>query len=111
MMILLLAFGVASVVKVAQGSGTVAMITTASTFAGMGITTEMLGCHLVYLATAIGSGSLVGDWMNNSGFWIFARMGVLSETETLKTWTILTALLGVSGLGFTLLFATVMPMV
>jgi H+/gluconate symporter-like permease len=76
----------------------------------MGITSEMLGCNLVYLAMAIGCGSLVGDWMNNSGFWIFSKMSVLTETETLKTWTILTALLGSTGLGFTILFAKILPL-
>jgi len=108
--ILLLAFAVSSVIKFAQGSGTVAMITTASMFAAMGISEEILGCNLVYLAMAIGSGSLVGDWMNNSGFWIFARMGGLTEIETLKSWTILTAAMGIIGLGFTLFFAYLMPM-
>ena len=111
LMILLMAFAVASVVKFAQGSGTVSMITTASIFAAMDISSEMLGCNVVYLVMAIGSGSLVGDWMNNSGFWIFARMSGLTETETLKSWTILTAMLGVIGLGMTLLLASVMPMV
>jgi GntP family gluconate:H+ symporter len=110
LVMLLMAFAVAVVMKFAQGSGTVSMITTVSMFAAMGVTREMLGCHLVYLAMAIGSGSLVGDWMNNSGFWIFARMSVLTETETLKSWTILTAALGLIGLGFTLLLAYVMPM-
>ncbi|MHC4700009.1 MAG: GntP family permease [Planctomycetota bacterium] len=107
---LLAAFAVAVVMKFAQGSGTVSMITTVSIFAAMGVSHEMLGCNLVYLAMAIGSGSLVGDWMNNSGFWIFARMGGLTEIETLKSWTILTALLGFIGLGFTLLLAYVLPM-
>jgi len=109
--LLLLAFAVSSIIKFAQGSGTVAMITTASMFAAMGISEEMLGCNLVYLAMAIGSGSLVGDWMNNSGFWIFARMGGLTEIETLKSWTILTAALGLIALAFTLLFASVLPLV
>jgi len=108
--ILLMAFAVAVMMKFAQGSGTVSMITTVTIFAAMEVTQEMLGCNLVYLAMAIGSGSLVGDWMNNSGFWIFARMGGLTEIETLKSWTILTAALGIIGLGFTLLLATVMPM-
>ncbi len=107
---LLMAFAVAVVMKFAQGSGTVSMITTVSIFAAMGITPTMLGCNPVYLAMAIGSGSLVGDWMNNSGFWIFARMGGFTEIETLKSWTILTAALGVIGLGFTLLFAKLLPM-
>lgn len=107
--VLLIAFGVSSLVKFAQGSGTVAMITTAAMFSAMEMTRETLGFSPVYLAMAIGSGSLVGDWMNNSGFWIFSRMSVLTETETLKTWTILTASLGVTGLIFTMLFAKLLP--
>jgi GntP family gluconate:H+ symporter len=108
--ILLMAAGVASVMKFAQGSGTVSMITTVSIFAAMDISPQLLGCNPVYLALAIGSGSLVGDWMNDSGFWIFARMGGLTEIETLKSWTILTAVLGAIGLGFTLLLAHLLPM-
>jgi H+/gluconate symporter-like permease len=110
LLILLIAFGVAVLIKFAQGSGTVSMITTASMFAAMGITSQTLDCNLVYLAMAIGCGSLVGDWMNNSGFWIFSRMSVLTETETLKTWTILTASLGLAGLAFTMLFAKLLPL-
>jgi GntP family gluconate:H+ symporter len=107
---LLMAFAVAVVMKFAQGSGTVSMITTVSIFAAMGVSPKMLGCHPVYLAMAIGNGSLVGDWMNNSGFWIFARMGGFTEVETLKSWTIVTAAIGVIGLGFTLLFSYLLPM-
>jgi GntP family gluconate:H+ symporter len=110
LVILLMAATVASMMKFAQGSGTVSMMTTVGIFAAMEISPQMLGCNPVYLAMAIGSGSLVGDWMNNSGFWIFARMGGLTEIETLKSWTILTAALGVIGLGFTLLLAYLMPM-
>jgi len=108
--ILLMAAAVASLMKFAQGSGTVSMMTTVGIFAAMEISPQMLGCNPVYLAMAIGSGSMVGDWMNNSGFWIFARMGGLTEIETLKSWTIVTAALGVIGLGFTLLLASLLPM-
>jgi len=110
MIILLMAAAVASVLKFAQGSGTVSMITTASMFAAIGVSSEMLGCHPVYLAAAIGSGSLVGTWMNDSGFWIFARMSGLTELETLKSWTILIGTLGLVGLGFTLLFSRWVPL-
>ncbi len=110
LVILLIAFAVAVLMKFAQGSGTVSMITTVSIFAAMGISPNMLGCNLGYLAMAIGSGSLVGDWMNNSGFWIFSRMGGFTEVETLKSWTIVTAALGVIGLGFTLLLSYLLPM-
>ncbi len=110
MVMLLLGFGIASVMKIAQGSGTVSMITTSAIMASMGVGSMMLGCNVVYLATAIGAGSLVGSWMNDSGFWIFARMGNLTEIEALKTWTILLVLLGVTAMGFTLLAARLMPL-
>ncbi|MEK7995119.1 MAG: gluconate permease, partial [Planctomycetota bacterium] len=108
--ILAMAFAVSSLVKFAQGSSTVAIITASSMFAAMGITSEVLGCHVVYLATAICSGSLVGDWMNDSGFWVVARMSVLTEIETLKSFTIVTAVVGLTSFGFTLLLACVMPL-
>ena len=78
---LLLAFTISVVMKIAQGSGTVAMITTSAMIAAMGIPPEMLGFHPVYLATAIGGGSMTGSWMNDSGFWVYARMGNVTETE------------------------------
>jgi GntP family gluconate:H+ symporter len=109
--ILLAAFAVSSLLKFAQGSSTVAMITTVGMFAAMQIAPETLGCHLVYLALAISSGSLVGSWMNDSGFWIFAKMGGLTEVETLKTWSTLLVCLGVSGLGFTLVASRLVPLV
>jgi GntP family gluconate:H+ symporter len=108
--VLLAAFGVAAMMKFAQGSGTVSMITTSSMFAAMGFTPEQLGFNLIYLATAIGSGSLVGDWMNNSGFWVFSRMSVLTTEETLKTWTILTAALGITGFIVTVIGAMLLPL-
>jgi GntP family gluconate:H+ symporter len=70
----------------------------------------MLGFDAVYLATAIGAGSLTGSWMNDSGFWIFARMSGLTEVEALKTWTVLLAILGVVAFGFTLLAAWQLPL-
>jgi len=48
--------------------------------------------------------------MNDSGFWIFSRMGGLTETETLKAWSILLAILGVLVMGFTLLAAWWLPL-
>jgi len=110
LIMLALGFGVAVLMKVAQGSGTVSMITTSAMLGAMGVSSSMLGFHVVYLATAIGAGSLCGSWMNDSGFWIFSRMGGLTETEALKTWTILLAILGCVAFGFTLLATYVLPL-
>jgi GntP family gluconate:H+ symporter len=71
--------------KFPQGSGTVSMIMTVSIFTTMGVSLEMLCCNPVCLTMAIGSGSLVGDWMSNSGFYIFSRMGGFIEVETFKS--------------------------
>jgi GntP family gluconate:H+ symporter len=112
--LLLLGFGVAAILKTAQGSTTVAVITAAGMLAAMAGSPEqmtaMLGCHPVYLATAIASGGLVTSWMNDSGFWIVARMSVLTEVEALKSWTVLITILGFSGLVFTLLISRLLPM-
>lgn len=107
---LLLGFGIAAVLKVAQGSSTVAMITASGMMAAMISSPEQLGFNVVYLATAIGGGSLLGSWMNDSGFWIFAKMGGLTETEGLKTWTVMLVVLSAVSLGMSLLLATVLPL-
>src|SRR5213592_4805433 len=81
---LFVGFGVASLIKIAQGSSTVAMITTAAMLAAMVPASGVgLPFHTVYVATAIASGSLVGTWMNDSGFWLFSKMGGVTEIETL----------------------------
>ena len=64
---------------------------------------------IVYLATAIGSGSLFGSWMNDSGFWIFAKMSGLTEVEALKSWTPTTLVLAVTGLLMTILLVVAWP--
>ncbi|MBN1974069.1 MAG: hypothetical protein JW787_10555 [Sedimentisphaerales bacterium] len=110
-MILVAAFAASALLKMAQGSSTVAMITTSSMFAAMGFTTDIIGCNFVYLAIAIGGGALIGTWMNDSGFWIVARMGVLSEIETLKSWTVISATCGTVSFIIAVLLSRVMPLV
>ena len=66
--------------------------------------------HNVYLGTAIAAGSLVGSWMNDAGFWVFSKIGVVTEVETLRSWTPLLAVVGVVSLLTTLLMASVLPL-
>jgi len=106
---IMLAFGLAAVLKVAQGSSTTAMITVSAMMAAMELSQEKLGFNPVYIATAIASGSLIGSWMNDSGFWIFARMSGLTEAEALKTWTPLLMVLGTVSLLMTILLSIVLP--
>jgi GntP family gluconate:H+ symporter len=107
--ILALAFVLPGMLKLAQGSGTVSMITSATILAP--VAAEGLPFHPVYLACMIGSGSKLGSWMNDSGFWVYAKMSGLTETETLKTWSILLAVLAFGGGAATLILATLFPLV
>ena len=110
MVMLAMAFSVAALLKTAQGSSTVAMITTAGMISAMGLSTEMLGFNMVYVATAIAGGSLVCSWMNDSGFWVVARMSGMTETEALKTWTVTIAVLGCAVGAFSALAAWLVPL-
>jgi gluconate:H+ symporter, GntP family len=110
-MFLFLGFGVSSLLKIAQGSSTVANITTAGMLAAMLTGPGILPFHMVYVGTAIASGAMVGSWMNDSGFWIFSRMGGLTELETLKSWTPLLAVVGLTSMIMTLVLAVLLPMV
>jgi GntP family gluconate:H+ symporter len=109
--LLLMAFFVASLLKIAQGSTTVSMITTSAMFAGLVTSGQALGMHPVYVAAAIGCGAQCGNWMNDSGFWVFAKMGGLTEVEALKTWTVTVSTMAVVGLIITVIFASIMPLV
>ena len=107
--VLLLSFLLGTLLKVAQGSGTVAMITVSAIMAPLVLETPP-GFHTVYVACAIGSGSLVGSWMNDSGFWVYKQMSGLTETEALQSWTPLLAVMGVVGYLVTQAAAIVLPL-
>ncbi|MFB0524191.1 MAG: GntP family permease [Phycisphaerae bacterium] len=109
MMLLILGALIAAVMKIAQGSTTVAMITSSAMIAAMVTSNETLGYHRVYLATAIGGGSMIGSWMNDSGFWIFVKMTGLTEAEGLKSWTPLLAIVGFAGVVVSFLLAAILP--
>jgi len=94
--LLWVAFGVTALVRVAQGSATVAMITAVG-IVGPLVGEVELGYHAVYLALAIGCGSKPGPWMNDSGFWVVSRMSGMTEVETLRSFTVQLSLMGVVG--------------
>ncbi len=110
--LLLLGLGalIALVMKIAQGSTTVAMITSSAMIAAMVTSTKTLGYHPVYLATAIGGGAVIGSWMNDSGFWIFVKMTGLTEAEGLKSWTPLLSIVGFTSIVVSFILAMILPM-
>ena len=107
--LILLGWAVAAVVRVAQGSATVAMLTAASIMAPM-LVDANLGCHPVYLFTAIGFGAMFCSWMNDSGFWVVNRLSGMTEKETLRTWSLQLTADSIIGLLVTLTLSKLLPM-
>ena len=104
------AFLTTTLVRVAQGSATVAMITAVGIFAPIAAVGD-LSFHPLYLALAIGCGSKPYPWMNDSGFWIISTMSGFTEGETLKTASVVVALMGFVGLAVTMAGAFLFPLV
>jgi len=108
LMLLVIAFATTMVVRAAQGSATVAMITAVGIIAPLAATMD-LPYNRLYLALAVGCGSKPLPWMNDSGFWIISKMSGMTEAETLKTVTVMLTIMGLVGLCVTLLGATLLP--
>jgi GntP family gluconate:H+ symporter len=108
--VLPLAFLVTALVRTAQGSATVSMITAVGILSGFS-DPAVLGFHPVYLALAIGCGSKPIPWMNDSGFWVVGKMSGLTEAETLKTFSTELTLMGFAGIAVVMVAAKVLPLV
>ena len=107
---LALGFLLACLFKVAQGSGTVTMITV-SAMLGPLIEASPPPYSPVYVVMAIGAGSLVGQWMNDSGFWVFRTMTGLTEVETLETKSVMLAVMGLAAMVVIVLGSRLVPLV
>ena len=105
-----LAFLITAIVRTAQGSATVAMITASGILAGMANAIS-LDYHQLYIGLAIACGSKLIPWMNDSGFWIVCKMSNLTEQEALKTFSPLLTIMGIVGLITILIAASLFPLV
>jgi len=113
-LLIFIAWGSAAVMKVAQGSGTVAVITAAGIMAGVLAGLDEAGVelpyHKIYIFAAISFGAKVISWMNDSGYWVVCKMSGFTEKETLKTWTAQLAAMGVFGLVEVLILSYLFPL-
>ncbi len=105
-----LAFMITAVIRTAQGSGAVSMITAAGILAGMA-NYATLEYHVLYLGLAIACGSKPIPWMNDSGFWIVGKMSNFTEKETLKSFSVMLTIMGITGLLIVFLAARLFPLV
>lgn len=94
--ILLLAYVISCALRIAQGSATVAIVTTGGIIAptlGSGYTQP----ELAVIAVAIAAGSIILSHVNDGGFWIVSRYFNLTVKQTLATWTVLETVLSIVG--------------
>lgn len=92
---LVLAWGIAAIIRVCVGSATVAGLTTAGIIAPF-VATANASPELMVLAT--GAGSLMFSHVNDSGFWMFKEFFNLTLKETLSTWSVMETIVSVMGL-------------
>lgn len=102
-----LAYILAVVVRVTQGSATVAMITAAGMVApivgefGLSVPEKAL------IVIAIAAGSSILSHFNDSGFWLVNKYLGLTEKQTLRSWTVMTVIVSVTGFCMVLLMSLI----
>jgi GntP family gluconate:H+ symporter len=101
--LIFLAFIISLALRAAQGSATVAIITTCGLLADAMAGGGYSPLQVALLTVAIGFGSLGLSHVNDSGFWIVTRYLGLSVGDGLRTWTVLTTVLGLAGFALTAL--------
>ncbi|KPC66710.1 GntP family permease [Streptomyces chattanoogensis] len=105
--VIVLAYLLALVLRVAQGSATVAIVTTAGIVlplvAGQGLSQAALALIIM----AISAGSIFASHVNDGGFWMVAKYFGIPERDTLKSWTVLESVLSVTGFAVALLVSSV----
>jgi Gnt-I system low-affinity gluconate transporter len=96
--VFLFAFIAAALIRILQGSATVSMITSAGLTAPLLTTMDMSQIDLACTVIAIASGATFCSHVNDSGFWLVSQYLGLSEKQTFRSWTMMTMIIGITGL-------------
>ncbi|MFF4210010.1 GntP family permease [Streptomyces sp. NPDC001796] len=95
--VIVLAYLISLVLRVAQGSATVAIVTTAGIVAPLLTGGHHSQAFTALVIMAISAGSIFASHVNDGGFWMVAKYFGISERDTLRTWTVLESVLSVAG--------------
>ncbi|MBS9425165.1 gluconate transporter [Photorhabdus caribbeanensis] len=101
-------FILAGTVRIIQGSATVACLTTVGLILPVVDLLGYSGAQLAALSICIAGGSLVLSHVNDSGFWLFGKFTGATESQTLKTWSIMETILGTTGAVVGMIFFAMM---
>jgi Gnt-I system low-affinity gluconate transporter len=100
---ILLAWILAAIIRVTQGSATVAMITAAGIMAPILPVFNLDEPHVALIVIAIASGATILSHVNDSGFWLVSKYFGMDEKQTLRSWTVMETIIALCGLIFSLL--------
>nr|WP_297788136.1 gluconate:H+ symporter [uncultured Allomuricauda sp.] len=95
--ILAFAFISAAIVRIVQGSSTVAMITAAGLVSPLLANTSLNSIELACMVIAIASGASIFSHVNDSGFWLVGQYLGITEKQTFRSWTVMTTILAFVG--------------
>lgn len=95
---------VAAILRLAQGSATVALITAAALMAPAVAAGGYSEFQIALMVLASAAGSVFAGHVNDSGFWLVGRLMGMDVATTLRTWTLNQALVGAVGFAFVLVF-------
>lgn len=101
--IIVFAFIAAAVIRIIQGSATVAMITAAGLVSPLLVTSTLNGPGLACIVIAIASGASILSHVNDSGFWLVSQYLGLSEKQTFRSWSAMTTILALTGFAMALI--------
>ncbi|MGH3240932.1 MAG: GntP family permease [Spirillospora sp.] len=104
--VIVLAYLIACGLRVAQGSATVAIVTTGGIVAPLVKAEDYSDPHIALIAIAISAGSIIASHVNDGGFWIISRYFNMSVRDTIKTWTVLETILSVVGFAMAAVLST-----
>ncbi|MCC3268877.1 GntP family permease [Arthrobacter gengyunqii] len=95
--LILAGFLIAAILRIAQGSATVALTTAAALISPGVLDAGYNTVQIAAMVLAVAAGSVVVSHVNDSGFWLVGRFMGMDVKTTLKTWTVLETLIGVMG--------------
>lgn len=104
--IIVSAYVIACGMRIAQGSATVAIVTTGGILAPVLTTGEYTQPQLALIVMAISAGSIIASHVNDGGFWIISKYFNMTVKQTLQTWTVLETVLSVVGFAMASLLFT-----
>lgn len=105
--LVLLAWILAALVRITQGSATVAMITSAGIMAPILTVINPGQQEMGIIVIAIAAGATILSHVNDSGFWIVSKYLRMNEKQTLQSWTVMETIISVTGLSLCLLLSLI----